>query len=336
MPMFPYDVAELADGPVRCLFAPIAAALPADLEDIIDQTDPYDPPAPPRTWVDFGATAGPFQVNRNIATASYNIQQTTTAVLERVTEVTRSVVVNVAEIRPDIMRMLENGPGNDTVATAAGVGAHDKVPFGNIEDLTQYRMAFIGRRGKDQGVVTEPAPGARPAAACGYVAYRVQLQADNLQLGFAEGDLAAANVTFRLIPEPGQPEGEEHGYWVFEDAGTFALMPDEPVEVTLGEHTVPVYAQRHAYLINRLGRFITRPARPGRGPGGRPPARLAARPLVRAAVRDDPHAREARPRVRVPRLRVTGGDGRRRLRPRAGPVADDAGDPRGVDGGVPW
>lgn len=29
-------------------------------------------------------------------------------------------------------------------------------------------------------------------------------------------------------------------------------------EITLGEHTVPVYAQRHAYLQNRLGRFIDR------------------------------------------------------------------------------
>ena len=27
-------------------------------------------------------------------------------------------------------------------------------------------------------------------------------------------------------------------------------------EVTLGDHTLPVYAQRHAYLANRLGRFI--------------------------------------------------------------------------------
>ena len=56
---------------------------------MVDQTDPYDSRHRPNGWVDFGATAGPFQVNRNIATASYNIQQTTTAVLERVTEVTR-------------------------------------------------------------------------------------------------------------------------------------------------------------------------------------------------------------------------------------------------------
>jgi hypothetical protein len=29
-----------------------------------------------------------------------------------------------------------------------------------------------------------------------------------------------------------------------------------PLEITLGEHTLPVYPQRHAYLSNRLGRFI--------------------------------------------------------------------------------
>ena len=222
MSMFPYSINELADGPIRCLFAPIAAALPDDMGDIIAQKDPYAPQGTvPNKWVDFGATAGPFQANRNIATASYNIQQTTTAVRERVSEVTRSAVVNVAEIRPDIMRMIEEGPGNTVVAGATGVGAHTKVPFGNIEDLTQYRMAFIGRRGKDQGTVTEPAPGSKVRGRLfGYVAYRCQLQADNFQLGFAEGDLASANVTFRLNPEPGQPEGAEHGYWVFEDAGT--------------------------------------------------------------------------------------------------------------------
>jgi hypothetical protein len=208
--MFPYAVAELADGPIRCLFAPITTALPDALDDVIGTVDPYDPKT---GWVDFGATAGPFQVNRNIATASYNIQQTTTAVRERVSEVTRSAVVNVAEIRPDIMMMLEEGPGN---TTATGF---TKVPFGNIEDLTQYRGAFIGRRGKDQGVITETG-GKTRGRLFGYIAYRMQLQADNLQLGFAEGDLANANVTFRLNPEPGQTEGAEHGFWIFEDEDT--------------------------------------------------------------------------------------------------------------------
>lgn len=32
-------------------------------------------------------------------------------------------------------------------------------------------------------------------------------------------------------------------------------MPAHP-EITLGEHTLPCYPQRHAYLANRLGRFV--------------------------------------------------------------------------------
>lgn len=216
MTMFPYDVAELADGPIRCMFAPISQALPADLDDIFEQVDPYDPET---GWVDFGATAGPWTHSRNLTTASYNIQQTTQAVRERVTEVIRTSQVNIAEMRPDIVAMFEEGVAADAVA-ATGVGAHSKVTFGNIEDLTQYRMAFVGRRSKAQGVVTETAGGKVRGRLFGYVAYRVQLQAENLQFSFAEGDLANADVSFRLYPEAGEPEGEEHGLWLFEDAGT--------------------------------------------------------------------------------------------------------------------
>jgi hypothetical protein len=222
MTMFPYDVNELADGPIRCMFAPIGTGLPADLGDIIDQVDPYDPVGTaPTDWREFGATAGPFTVSRAIASASYNIQQTTTAVRERVTEVTRTVTVAVAELRPDIVAMLEEGAATDTAA-AAGLGAYAKITFGNIEDLTQYRMAFIGRRGKDQGIVQEAAgAGAiQRGRLFAYVAYRCALAADNLQIGFAEGDLANANVNFKLYPEPGRPQGQEHGIWLFEDAGT--------------------------------------------------------------------------------------------------------------------
>jgi hypothetical protein len=208
--MFPYDVNELADGPIRCLYAPIGQALPATIDDVIDSNDPYDPAT---GWVDFGATAGPMQVARNITTAAYNIQQTTTAVRERITEVVRAVTVNIAELRPDIVAMFEEGQASDATGFS-------QVAFGNIEDLTQYRMAFLGRRGKDQGVVDEggTAPTKKRGRLFAYVAYRVQLQAENLQLAFAEGDLANANVNFRLYPEPAEPAGEEHGLWLFEDA----------------------------------------------------------------------------------------------------------------------
>lgn len=224
MSMFPYDINELADGPVRCMFAPITADLPAKLADIHDQVDPYEPVGTDETdtWIDFGATAGPFQTSRNLTTAAYRIQQSRAAVRERVTEVVRTVVVNVAELRPEIVKMLEEAPAVTDHVSAAGSGAHSKVAFGNIEDLTQYRMAFIARRGKDQGIVTEPTTSKKRGRHFAFVAYRAQISADNLQWSFAEGDLASANVTFRLFPEAGQPENQEHGLWLFEDAGTFA------------------------------------------------------------------------------------------------------------------
>jgi hypothetical protein len=196
------------------MFAPITEPLPDEFADIIDVIPPYEANG---GWQEFGATAGPWTVARNITTASYNIQQTTTAVLERITEVVRAVTVNVAEIRPDILRMIEEGVAVDS--TVGGVG-RTKVTFGNIEDLTQYRMAFFGRRSKAQGVVDEGAT-ERGRIWC-YVAYRANLQAENVSFGFAEGDLANANVTFRLYPEAGQPAGEEHGFWLAEDAGTIA------------------------------------------------------------------------------------------------------------------
>ena len=219
MAMFPYDVNELADGPVRCMFAPITEPLP---DRAGGRRRRPTRTTPNGDWVDFGATAGPWSVNRNIATASYNIQQTTTAVLERVTEVIRAVAVNVAEIRPDIMTDDRGGHRPTTVATVGGVGAHQG-------PVRQHRRPHP----VPHGVRRPPleGPGRRHRAGAiergrlwGYVAYRVQLQADNFQLGFAEGDLATANVTFRLNPEPGQPEGEEHGYWVFEDAGHDRLV----------------------------------------------------------------------------------------------------------------
>jgi hypothetical protein len=216
--LFPYDVAELTTGPIRCLWAPISQAIPVTLKDVISQTSPY---APATGWVDFGATAGPWVNQRNVTSTQFKIQQTTLTVQERITEVVRTVQVAVAEMRPEVMQMLEGGPEIDTGAAGAGVGAYSGVPFGNIQDLTQYRMAFIGCRGKDQGIVTEPTTSLIRGRMFGYFAYRVQLAAENLQVSLAQGDLGNANCTFKLYPDYTMDSGEEHGSWVFETAGTF-------------------------------------------------------------------------------------------------------------------
>lgn len=216
--MFPYDVGELADGPIRCLYAPIATAIPTTLKDVISQVSPY---APATGWIDFGATAGPWVYQRNVTATQYKIQQTTLAVREKVTEVVRTAQVAVAELRPSVMKILEEGTTLETGVAAAGVGAYTKAPVGNVNDLTQYRMAFIGCRGKDQGLVTEPTTAITRGRLFGFVANRCQVSAENLQLSLAQGDLGNANVTFKLYPDSTSDAGEEHGAWIFETAGTF-------------------------------------------------------------------------------------------------------------------
>lgn len=216
--MFPYDVAELLDGPVRAMFAPITTPVPETLDDIFLQEDPYTAAT---GWVDFGATGGPFTYARNITEAQYKIQQTTLAVRERITETIRTGQVNVAEFRPEIVKMFENALAVEAGTAAAGRGAYSKVPVGNIEDLTQYRMAFVGERGKDQGIVVESgSPTKERGRNWAFVGRRCQLSAENMSLALAQGDLANVNVTYKLFPDPGAPAGEEHGYWMFEDAGT--------------------------------------------------------------------------------------------------------------------
>jgi hypothetical protein len=216
--LFPYDIDELTAGPIRCLWAPISQAIPTTLADVIDQVSPY---APKTGWVDFGATAGPWVNQRNITTTQFKIQQTTLTVQERVNEVVRTVQVAVAELRPDVMQVLEGGPTTETAVAGTGVGAYTKAPFGNILDLTQYRMAFIGCRGKDQGIVTEPTTSLVRGRMFAYFANRVQLAAENLQTSLGQGDLGNANCTFKLYPDYTEAAGAEHGAWVFEDAGTF-------------------------------------------------------------------------------------------------------------------
>jgi hypothetical protein len=218
--MFPYDVNELADGPIRCMFAPIGTALPADLSDIIEQTDPYDPET--GWW-----TSAPPPVrsthSRNLTTAAYNIQQTTQAVRERVTEVIRTSQVNVAELRPDIVALIEESHRRRHRRGRSGVGATPRSRSATSRTSPSTAWPSSAAAARTRASSPSPAPGPRSAGGMfAFVAYRAQLSADNLQLGFAEGDLANANVTFRLYPEPGQPSGEEHGYWIFEDAGTFA------------------------------------------------------------------------------------------------------------------
>lgn len=219
---FKYDLNKLFGGAVRVLYAPLSVTKPDDLSDIIDLVSPY---AVKTGWIDLGATGGPFQYSRNLTVAGWNIQQATAAAFEEPTDVTRSFSVPAAEVKPEILEILEESTGIDTIAAAALKSAQKAVPFGNIEDLTPYRVAFIGRRKKAQGLVTEGAGGLTRGALAGAVAFYATITADNAQISVAEGDMSTVPLNFSVKPDPAATvEGEESGIWLFEDAGqTIAL-----------------------------------------------------------------------------------------------------------------
>lgn len=214
---FPYDVNELLGGRARILTAPTSVAIPDDISDIINMTSSY---APKTGWIDLGATGGPAQYSRNLTTAGYNIQQSTSAVLEEVSDVTRTFAFPAAEINTASLALLEGSDVIESVATASGVGAQDRLRFGTIVELAAQRIAIIGVRKESQGTVSESG-GVTRGRLVALVGFNCTITADNSQLSLAEGEMATVPLSFTLnSDEDSTDTGEEYGMWLFEDAGT--------------------------------------------------------------------------------------------------------------------
>lgn len=216
---YPYSLEDLLQSPVRIVYAPVSVDVSTRIADIVSQETPY---ALQTGWLEGGATTGPAQVSRNLTVAGTKIQQETSQVNKRPTEVVRQVSAPFAEIRPELLQILEESPSIDTIAAAAHKSAEKQVAFGSILDLTRYRVAFIGRFNKDQGLVTESG-GTTRGRMIAYIAHRCTIGADNVQIGFDEGNPATAALTFELEPDPTlTAEGTESGVWAIEQAGTIA------------------------------------------------------------------------------------------------------------------
>lgn len=173
------------------------------------------------SWRDFGATRDAFSYNRDLSVAQLNIQQTQAAVLEEVSEFTRTAQVSIAELSPDNLAILEEGTRSDLTA-ASGVSAYEGVQYGTIEDLTQRRLAFVARKPKALGTVIEPTTLRERGRFVVGLGYRSQLSADNVQVGFGRGEMAAAQVTMKFYPETagGFTSGTEYGVHWIERAGS--------------------------------------------------------------------------------------------------------------------
>lgn len=219
--IFPNDVSNLLDGPVRALRAPFATARPDDISDIINMVTPY---APKAGWIDFGATTDAAGYSRDMSSEEYTIEQETGAVLSKITETNRSMTLPIAEITPENMKLIEEGI-QSAIASGANTGAQVKVGFGSIESLTKHRIAFIAQRDPGFGdVVIEPGGGTRgPFVAL--VGYAVTLAAEGSSLEIAKGSLVNREVTFTLFPDSTVTDSRENtGAFLFETAGTIVAV----------------------------------------------------------------------------------------------------------------
>lgn len=217
--VFPYDIDNLLGGRVRVLYAPASEDIPTGIDDIIDMVDPY---AVVGDWVDLGATAEASSYSREIESEGYDIQQASGAVLEEITNVSRSITAPLAEITPENLQILEESSAPESLSAGVDIGAQEQIKIGTFDSLSYYRVAFVAMRAQGSGVVTETSSSKTRGRMVAFCLYNCTISADESEISFEKGNLASAPVTFTGFPESGEASGEEYGTWFFEDAGTIA------------------------------------------------------------------------------------------------------------------
>ena len=216
---FPYDIDNLLGGRVRILYAETTEAIPDSIADVILMESPYTAQT---GWTDLGATRDSFTYTRGFEVEGWEIQQVPGNVIEEVTQITRTIEVSFADLRPEHLAMIEGKTSVTPVAVspATGASAQEVIKYGSFSSLHRYRFAFVAQRPLAAGKVTESGP----AIECGRffmgVCYQAQISADDAELEQDKGALTAAGVTFTCFPDSTELQGEEYGAWFDETAGT--------------------------------------------------------------------------------------------------------------------
>jgi hypothetical protein len=143
-------------------------------------------------------------------------------VFEEITEITRELEVEMGEVTPENLRVLENAGAPTTIAAAPNKSAQKALKFGSFSVLTARRICFIGMRNPGSGLVTEPVGGITRGRFVMFCLYQATIAADSSEVSAEKGELTSLPVTFSAKPEGGQPQGQEYGTWLLEDAGTIS------------------------------------------------------------------------------------------------------------------
>lgn len=219
----PYDLAHLLGGAARVIVSDPSAppsALPENINDFIDCETPY---ATKTGYLDLGATTEGTSYSRDMDSEGYEIEQTSGTIFEEITEVSRRLDVNMGEINPQNLQILEEAPSVATVAAVVGEAVAQKaVAFGSIQSLTSRQVIFVGMRNKQSGVVSETTGSITRGRFVALVLYNATIAADSSEVEVAKGSLASLPVSFVAFPAGGETQGQEFGTWLLEDAGTIS------------------------------------------------------------------------------------------------------------------
>lgn len=218
----PYDPAGALTGPARVLWAPSTATLPDDLWDILPAVNTAGEYVALGDWEDFGLAADAPTYNHSKETEGLEYQQPSGVLFEQISNIARTFTAQIGQIDPANMRIVENTQSaNEAVAAAANKSALTQVRFGLYDELLSYRIAMVSYRPSGAAVVTEPDGTVRPPAVA-LVLPVARLSAEDTEFTFDRGEPVNAAIQFTVFDEPTLDAGEEHGYWVFESAGTIA------------------------------------------------------------------------------------------------------------------
>lgn len=219
-----YDILKLAVGPARVLYAPTSVAVPTKLQDIVKLVNTEGEYAAASEWTDFGAApeGDGASYSRGFETEGLGIEQSSGAIFTDITDVNRSISLNVAEIDPDNMKIVEGTDiATEEVAAGKETSKQEAVPLGSVSEFDTFRIALLAQRKKDSGVVKEPDETERGRLVA-VVLNRCTISADDSEIEVAKGGLLSAPLTFEAFPEPGQPSKKAFGRWFFEAAGTIS------------------------------------------------------------------------------------------------------------------
>lgn len=192
-------------------------AAPVGIHSVIGMEYPY---APVGNWINTGASVSAKGYSRGMESEGIAIQEETGNLFEDITETNRTITVPFAETKPAFEEIIENATHINDIEAAAGRSEQEVVALQSISQLRQYRVAFIGVRRMESGVVVE-SDGRERGRFVMRVLNLCTLAADDVDEEMEKGSLAERAVAFTAFPDSEVDAADgDWGRVLFERAGT--------------------------------------------------------------------------------------------------------------------